>query len=282
MNSTTSISSSSLKKISCLFLSRVTAIFILQAFVLTMSISTANADVVRANFHPAWLSPLPDSEITAQYVTTTLLPQLIGSDDQLRQRLGFSSLAQINNLLLPDRPFVVIRVGLSRLKNYDSGFPWSPLLEEENWFEFSPPSLRVRPVRFLFPIRESSRPPSGCTPPSSVDFPLLGCVASSVQVKRLSDVWEFQQIGRPGLIKKLTQYGNGATHFVLWLPVLNLHYLATLGLSDITITAITKDRYVTDPNTGSLFEAGHTLSGVEVFTQLRNVVQTIDTNSPPG
>ena len=121
-------------------------------------------------------------------------------------------------------------------------------------------------------------------PLSFVDFPLLGCVASSVQVKRLSDVWEFQQIGRPGLIKKLTQYGNGAKHFVLWIPVLNLHYLATLGLTDtdITITAITKDRYVTDPNTGSLFEAGHTLSGVEVFTQLKNVALTIDTNSPPG
>ena len=119
MNSTSSISSS-LKKISCLFLSRVTAIFILQAFVLTMSISTANADVVRANFHPDWLIPLPDSEAKATYVTTTLLPQLIGSDDQLSQRLGFSSLAQINNLLLPDRPFVVIRVGLSRLMSYNS------------------------------------------------------------------------------------------------------------------------------------------------------------------
>lgn len=281
MNSTTSISSSCLKKISCIFLNRLKAIFTLQAFVLAMSISTATADVDRGQIHLDWLFPFPDSEIPAQYVTTTLLPQLIGSDDQLRQRLGFSSLGQINNLLLPDRPFVVLHVGLSRLKNYDASSPFSPLFEDKNWFEVSSsPSIRVRPVRFLFPIRESSQPSSGCNPSSLVVIPSLGCIASSVQVKRLSGTWEFQQIGRPGLIKKLTHYGNGATHFVLWIPVLNLHYLATLRLTDIEITAITDDHYVKDA--GNLIKAGDKLSGRAVFMQLKNVVQTIDANSPPG
>ena len=275
-------------------LSRLTAIFTLQAFVLAMLISTARAnDVELADIRP---SPLPSgSKITANYVTRTLLPQLIGSDDQLRQRLGFSSLAQINSLDLPDPPFAVFRVGLSRLRGFNPPLPVpssiSLLLERENWFPFSPPRKIVWPVRHLFPIRESSRPASGCTSPSLLDSTFPGwCVASSVQVKWLSGKWEFQQIGRPGLIKKLTKFGNGNTHFVIWIPVLNLHYLAQFDPGgDLKITAITDDRYVKHPVTidpfvltNDPFKAGQELSGYVVFRQLKDVVQAIDPDGPPG
>jgi hypothetical protein len=275
-------------------LRRLTIIFSLHAFVLTLSISTpiAAEDVIFSKMHPAWLSSLlPDSEIPAKYVTTTLLPQLIGSDDQLRQRLGFSSLAQINNHLLLDPPFVVIRVGLKKLTSFNPSLTlegqFSPFLEKENWFEFS--SATFRPVRYLFPIRESSRPPLGCTPPSLVDPPAVGCIASSVQVKRLlvegTGKWEFQQIGRPGLIKRLTQFGDGHKHFVVWIPVLNLHYLARVVGHELMIKAIAKDRYVkTPPNYVDPFKAGEELPGNEVFEQLKKEVQVhqIDPSGPPG
>ena len=293
MTSITSISNR-IRKISSIFLSRLTVILSLQTFVLAMSISLAlAADVdpqkIRLSL-PLPLIPNP-SQSLAQHVTTTLLPQLIGSDDQLKQRLGFSSLAQIDNLLLLDPPFKVFRVGLSKLKNYDSSTlnsRLSPILEEENWFMFDPPSNVVWPVRYLFPIREASRPESGCTPASPMD-PLRGCVASSVQVKWLRDTgkWEFQQIGRPGLIKKLTQFGNGDTHFVIWIPVLNLHYLAKINGAgqDLMITAIAKDRYVKKPTNSKFpFKQGDEFPGTEVFKQLMRAVevQQIESNGPPG
>jgi hypothetical protein len=108
-------------------------------------------------------------------------------------------------------------------------------------------------------------------------------------VKWLRDTseWEFQQIGRPGLIKKLTQFGNGDTHFVIWIPVLNLHYLAryVLGDEDLMITAIAEDRYVKNPfGSKKPFKQGEELSGTEVFKQLRIEVevQQIVSNGPPG
>lgn len=270
-------------------LSRLTIILNLQALVLAMSISLALAGDVEF-FIIRFLPLPPDSEILAQYVTTTLLPQLIGSDDQLRERLGFSSLAQIANPLVLDPPFRVFRVGLSKLKNF--GLPLSstpllsPILGEENWFMFPPSTGPVWPVRLLFPIRESSRP-LGCTPPSLADTPTLGCIASSVQVKwlRATGKWEFQQIGRPGLIKKLTQFGGGNTHFVLWIPVLNLHYLARFEGSDLMIKAIAEDRYVKNPpGTENPFKAGDELSGNDVFKQLKKEVdvQNIVPDAPPG
>jgi len=265
-------------------LNRLTAIFTLQVFVLTMLISTARAaDVNVSNIRLFTL--FPGSHNTANYVTTTLLPQLIGSDDQLRQRLGFSSLAEINSLVSPDPPFAVFRVGLSRLQTFNSALSTiSLLLEEENWFQFSPPTPAVGPVRYLFPIRESSRPASGCPYSSLLDSTIPGCVASSVQVKLLSGTWEFQQIGRPGLIKKLTKFGNGGTHVVIWIPVLNLYYLASLDTSgvNLNIKAITNDPYVKDPITGNQFKAGETLTGNEVFKQLKIAVQSIGQNDPPG
>lgn len=275
-------------------LNRLTIMLSLQALVLAMSASLALAgdvELLSANFTS---DPLPESKILAQHVTTTLLPQLVGSDDQLSQRLGFSSLAQIANLLLWDPPFKVYRVGLTKLTEFDPAVgegQWAPILGQENWFLFPldsrfPSDRRVKPVRFLFPIRESSRPPLGCTPPSLADTPALGCIASSVQVKWLSITgkWEFQQIGRPGLIKKLTQYGKGDTHFVIWIPVLNLHYLARFGSLGLMIKAIAEDRYVTDPSTGNPFKAGQELLGNEVFAQLKHAVrvQHIEANGPPG
>jgi hypothetical protein len=108
-------------------------------------------------------------------------------------------------------------------------------------------------------------------------------------VKWLRDTgeWEFQQIGRPGLIKKLTQFGNEHTHFVIWIPVLNLHYLAryVLGDEDLMITAIAEDRYVKKPfGSKNPFKQGDEFSGAEVFKQLRREVevQHIDSNGPPG
>ena len=278
-------------------LNRLTIILSLQALVLAISISPALAGDVEIitmipsiNGNPLPLIPNP-SQSLAQHVTTTLLPQLIGSDDQLRQQLGFFSLDQIFNLLLLDRPFRVFRVGLSKLTTYDSSTDvsrLSPILGEENWFMFTPPSIRVWPVRYLFPIREASRPESGCTHASPVD-PLRGCVASSVQVKWLRDTrtWEFQQIGRPGLIKKLTQFGNEHTHFVIWIPVLNLHYLARFDVAsnDLMIMAIANDRYVKKPaNSKFPFKQGDEFSGTEVFKQLmREVeVQHIEPDGPPG
>jgi hypothetical protein len=273
-------------------LNRLTIMLSLQALVLAISISLALAADVE--FIDAALSLLhpnvpPDAKILAQKVTTTLLPQLIGSDDQLRQRLGFSSLAQTANLLLVDPPFRVFRVGLSKLKNFQptsltSLGALSLILGEENWFMFPPSTHPVSPVRFLFPIREASRPPLGCTPPSPADPPAFGCIASSIQVKWLRDThqWEFQQIGRPGLIKKLTQFGNGDTHLVIWIPVLNLHYLVRFEGSVLMIKAIAEDRYVKDPDTGNLLKPGQELLGDKVFDQLREEVQHIDPNGPPG
>jgi hypothetical protein len=108
-------------------------------------------------------------------------------------------------------------------------------------------------------------------------------------VKWLRDTskWEFQQIGRPGLIKKLTQFGNGDTHFVIWIPVLNLHYLARIdyGDQDLMIKAIAEDRYVKKPSgSKNPFKQGEEFSGTEVFRQLRNEVefQHIKSNGPPG
>ena len=182
MNSTSSISRR-IRKTSGTFLSRLMAIFTLQAFVLAMTISTAVADMSFHDVHPEWeFPPPPNATITANYVTTMLLPQLIGSDDQLRQRLGFSSLAQINNLDSPDRPFAVFRLGLSRLKNFDplAISPLSLFLEDENWASVSPSPLSppvMIPGRFLFLIRESYRPASGCAYPSLIDVPTAGCVA---------------------------------------------------------------------------------------------------------
>ena len=288
-------------------LSRLTIMLSLQALVLAMSISLALAgDVEIISMIPSISGPpLPlisnPSQSLAQHVTTRLLPQLIGSDDQLRQRLGFSSLDQIPNLLLLDRPFRVFRVGLSKLQTYDSSTTrnrFSPIMGEENWFKFNWPTNLVWPVRYLFPIREASRPESGCTLASPVD-PSRGCVASSVQVKWLRDIdpgtgretgtgnWEFQQIGRPGLIKKLTRFGNGARHFVIWIPVLNLHYLARIDAdsSDLMITAIAEDRYVKKPfGSKNPFKQGDEFSGTEVFKQLRIEVevQHIESNGPPG
>ena len=246
--------------------------------------SSASGDIHIEDVNPTWRFPPPQgSEITANYVATKLLPQLIGSDDQLRQRLGFKSPAPINTPILSDSPFAVFRVGLTRLKKFSttsSGF--FLLLADENWFSISPqPSFppKVMPVRFLFAMRELTQPPSGCTDPS-------GCIASSVQVKRLSKTWEFQQIGRPGLISKLTQYGNGRTHVVVWIPVLNLHYLAKVesvaaGLK-LKIKAIAKDRYVMNPNTGKRFDANEELDAEVVFNQLQAVANPIDPNSDPG
>lgn len=259
---------------------------LLSCSVLMLSVSTAIADVDVHLINPTWLFNLiPDSKTPASYVTTTLLPQIIGSDDKLRDRLGFSSLSQISHLVLPDPPFVVFRVGLSRIKTFDPAKPFVLFLEDENWFQ-QPPSTFV-PVRYLFPIRELVRPPTGCARPSLFDFPLFGCVASSVQVKLLTGRWEFQQIGRPGLIKKLDQFGNGTTHFVVWIPVLNLHYLARLDRTgfappELKIKAIATDTYVMNPTTGKPFGPGEELSGIEVFTQLKQVAQPIDPDGPPG
>lgn len=270
-------------------MSRLTAIFSLQAVVLALSISTAIAETALHDIHPDWLFPSPpEPEITANYVMTTLLPQLIGPDQKLSERLGFSSLAAINSLVLPDPAFAVFRVGLSRLKSFDplTSSPLSLFLADENWHRISPPPLfppKVMPVRFLFAIRESSRPASGCTYPSLVDIPIYGCVASSVQVKRVLGTWEFQQIGRPELIKTLTKFGNGGIHFVAWFPVLNLHYLARLVGSDLKITAIAEVRFVKNLQTGIVLAAGEEIDGVDVIKQLQQEVQTIaGPNIPPG
>lgn len=251
------------------------------AFMLCTSLAIADVDEHRVS--PNWLfTALPDSQLVADFVTKKLLPQLIGSDDKLRTRLGFSSLSQISALVLPDPPFAVFRIGLSRLKTYDPALsPFKVFLEDENWFENIPPTFV--PARYLFPIREPFRPPTGCQ--SLIDFPLLGCVASSVQVKLLAGSWEFQQIGRPGLIKKLSHFGNGATHFVVWIPIFNLHYLARLDLSgpmaDLKIKAINNDRYITHL-TGKPFLAGEELPAKEVFMQLKALALPIPTNAPPG
>lgn len=248
--------------------------------------SPATADVDSHHVNPLWVfSLIPDSKIQASYVATTLLPQLVGSDDKLRDRLGFSALSQVSQLVLPDPPFAVFLVGLSRIKDFDPANPFKLFLDRANWFQQSPSS--AVPARYLFPIREFTRPPAGCALPSLVDFPLLGCVASSVQVKLLPNRWDFQQIGQPGLIKRLNQFGNGISHFVVWIPVLNLHYLARLDRPGFTppelkIKAIATDRYVINPTTGKPFAAGEELSGIEVFTQLKQVAQPIDPDGPPG
>jgi hypothetical protein len=240
------------------------------------------ADVPLLKVSPDWLfAALPGSQITAKFVATTIVPQIIGSDDNLRQKLGFTSLSQASGLAVPDPPFAVFRVGLSRLKGFNpEASPLKVLLENENWFENSPQTFV--PVRYLFPIRELLRPEAGCPSPSLIDIPLLGCVSSSVQVKLLTGSWQFQQIGRPGLIKKLNQFGNGITHFVVWIPVLNIHYLAWLHTSGLRIKAIEQDRYVKNPRTGQWLAAGEDVSARDVFTQLKAVVQNIDPNGPPG
>lgn len=248
--------------------------------------SPATADVDSHHVNPLWVfSLIPDSKIQASYVATTLLPQLVGSDDKLRDRLGFSALSQVSQLVLPDPPFAVFLVGLSRIKDFDPANPFKLFLDRANWFQQSPSS--AVPARYLFPIREFTRPPAGCALPSLVDFPLLGCVASSVQVKLLPNRWDFQQIGRPGLIKRLNQYGNGISHFVVWIPVLNLHYLARYewpGSSppELKIKAITVDRYVTNPDTGKPLGPGEEVSLVAVFNRLKEVALLIPADGPPG
>jgi len=274
MKSTTSTSSIN-KKAFLDVMSRLMGIFTLLALVFALSISPAFADVAFHEVAPDWLFPAPqDSTITANYVTTKLLTQLIGTDDQLRQRLGFKSPAPIQTPIL-DPPFAVFRVGLSRLKTFNPAAPDSPfslLLADENWFPFSSP-VKMMPVRFLFGMRELP-PPAGCTDSS-------GCIASSVQVKRLSGMWEFQQIGRPHLIDKLTQYRT-STHFVVWIPVLNVHYLAKIAPGPVLwITAIADDRYVTKSLNVKLRE-GEEIEAKKVFEQLKDVALSIPLNAEPG
>lgn len=165
-------------------------------------------------------------------------------DDGFARRLGFASAAEVRGLVagLPPsikNPFAIIRVDLKRLQKFvPAQNPLELLLDDSNWFHtfipIPPPNFPVySPVRLLFPI-------------------MVGNVAKSSVLLRFSlnsGEWDVQQLGSPQLINRLTTCGTGLTgssaprcdgntHFVVWIPALNRHYLGRIDTGIFKITAV--------------------------------------------
>lgn len=169
-------------------------------------------------------SPSQTSELTATLAAKFLLPKVVGNNDELAKKLGFSGSGDFASFQLLSKldvlpPFPVFRIGLDRLVQWQLQNPKpSPLwllLEEANFLRWPVPF----PAWFLFPITFS------------------GQVKSSVSIAMTANdrTWKIHQIGSPKKILQLMTNGAPPAYFVVEIPALGRYYLGTIVGADFKI-----------------------------------------------
>uniref|UniRef100_A0A832H4S3 Uncharacterized protein n=1 Tax=Oscillatoriales cyanobacterium SpSt-402 TaxID=2282168 RepID=A0A832H4S3_9CYAN len=153
---------------------------------------------------------------TAKRAVRFLLPRIVGDDNQVAIKLGFSGIEDLASLKLGkldvNSPFPVFRIQLDRLRKWQMQSPKpNPiglLLEEPNFLRWSIPS----PARFLFPITNK------------------GQVKSSVLIAMSSNdqFWKIRQFGSSSKIKQLIKHGHPPKYFVVEIPGLERCYLGSI------------------------------------------------------
>jgi hypothetical protein len=212
------------------------------------------------------------AKLTAELVTQQVLPQLIGNDDKLAERLGFTDSDHVvlaGGHITLDIPYPVFVVDLNQLQNWNGLLPSSPgialIALETNWL--FDPSLGVHPLpaQYLYPILEDQK------------------VASSVLLaldRTESSQWNTHQIGSSDLIRQIYKVRPpGKATFLLRVPALNRYYLGMIKQEEpatpvtFTITAI-----FDDPGTG--MHRGDTVPALKVFQDLGIEADKINRNDP--
>jgi len=208
------------------------------------------------DFRTAQLAPSQTSELTAKLAAMFLLPKVVGNNDELARKLGFSGIAdfgfqQLSKLdVLP--PFPVFRIGLDRLVQWQLQNPKpSPiwlLLEESNFLRWPVPF----PAWFLFPIT------------------LSGQVKSSVSIAMTANdrTWKIHQIGSPEQIVQLMNHGAPPAYFVVEIPALDRYYLGTIDGSVFKIKHVIDERFPDSIPSISIL-AGDEESAVAAFQRLQ-------------
>ena len=214
----------------------------------------------------------------AGLVLQAVLPELIGNNDVLAQRLGFGSandVAPPGNLLGLDHPYPVVVVELEQLQSLPPAQPPPPapphagiaqIAQENNWLIRINPdrSMSIAPAEYLYPILFD------------------GSVASSVWLglDGNDSQWNIHRIGSKNLIRPIHAMQRPGGHFIVHVPALNRYYLGLIAKGppiSFTIKAI-----FDDPRVG--LHAGQTAPAWSVFMRLRAEAKTInlgDPNYPP-
>ena len=232
------------------------------------------ADVDPSLIGEAFRSHFPESPFALQLAiltARTVLPDLVGSDNEFASRLGFANASDTNTGLLqvvPPYPVVIIELqqllAISGECNpFDSNKNGLFLLARDyNWRLRGPALL---PWRFLYPIKAN------------------GSVKSSVLIA--SDVegpdnkkWKIERIGSSSLITRLYATATSAGHFVIWIPALNRFYLGSVEVPAtnqyrFTLRTVFPDRTLNLP-------ANAVMPAWEAFCRLNKEALTVDPSVP--
>lgn len=231
--------------------------------IILISLSPRLEADVDIHFITSWEFERPPAALLiAEYVRDHLLRKLVQEDDGLAQRLGFNFAGEILTPQFPLKlgvPFAVFRVGLKRVRAYQSGSDARTLLlDESNWLAVgTTPSVYFVPVRFLFPI--------------NIDGSVRSSTLASVPLSQSN--WVLEKIGSPTLIRQLTKHGSGPAHFVVWIPALNRYYLGIIHAGIFKIKVIF-------PNDPIGLKEGDERSAEEIFQRLQREAIKIDPDDP--
>jgi hypothetical protein len=156
--------------------------------------------------------------------------------DENFKALGFVSRDEVSVAQL-DVPLHVFRVQLDQLQKYE---PRS-----------DPEKLLIDSDRVIYPITVKEQ------------------IRSSLEVEKNGDSWQGTNFGSPELVKLLTTARKDKSDFVVWVPALNLYFIANRRDNRLQLTPI-----LDYPNLG--LSAGRTLTADEAFTAILSAARSHD------
>ena len=161
-------------------------------------------------------------ELAINFVSKTM-PKLLAGDPILSSHIGFASAEDLRSFQVTgamlDVPLPIFIIDINDIRSFvrNETQPIEILTKDINWARS--PGETFGPTRLLFPIGlNDDAADSKSAPKSSV------IIEYTPQTS-----WRVHHFGGPKLIRAVKTYSTHAHDFMIWIPVVNRHYLGRMG-----------------------------------------------------